>query len=128
MVFLTTLSDRHPSLGAYLYESSNQTSQYLVYANLTGQYLNHHLYNGTIMLDTANIATCAVDTTTAFTYNTGYTLEGIAILANLTSTDDGSGMYRDWLVNLFAWRMMVLKYVQAERYGSGGHQVCGMDG
>lgn len=91
-------TDPHLSLGAYLYESSNHTSQYLVYANLTGQYLNHHLYNGTIMLDTANLATCAVDSVTAFTYNTGYALEGIAILANqsLSSTDDGLGMYRDW--------------------------------
>ncbi|KZV66248.1 hypothetical protein PENSPDRAFT_655042 [Peniophora sp. CONT] len=90
------------TLGAYLYESSNHTSQYLVYANLTGQYLKHHLYNGTIMLDTANLATCAVDSVTAFTYNTGYALEGIAILANqnlssLAGTDDGLGMYRDWL-------------------------------
>ncbi|VDC05859.1 unnamed protein product [Peniophora sp. CBMAI 1063] len=90
------------TLGAYLYESSNRTSQYLAYANLTGQYLNYHLYNGTIMLDTANVATCAVDTATAFTYNTGYVLEGIAVLANqsltsLAGTDDGLEMYRDWL-------------------------------
>lgn len=88
-------------LGAYLYESSNDTSQYLAYAGLTGQYLYHHMYNGTIMLDTANLATCAVDTVTAFTYNTGYALEGIAILANqstssLGGTGNGLGMYMNW--------------------------------
>ena len=59
------------------------------------------MYNGTIILDTANVATCAVDTVMAFTYNTGYVLEGIAVLANqsltsLAGTDDGLEMYRDW--------------------------------
>ncbi|KZV59923.1 hypothetical protein PENSPDRAFT_760252 [Peniophora sp. CONT] len=86
------------TLSAYLYESNTSNTQYLAYANLTGNYLHRHLYNGTIMLDTTDVATCLLDKKTVLTYNTGYTLEGIAVLANLSKgADNGLGMYSDWL-------------------------------
>ncbi|VDC07923.1 unnamed protein product [Peniophora sp. CBMAI 1063] len=88
------------ALGAYLYESNTSDTRYLALANLTGNYLRRHLYNGAIMLDTSTVATCTLDNTTILTYNTGYTLEGISILANQSfGGDNGSElqMYSDWL-------------------------------
>ena len=49
------------------------------------------------MLDTARLAPCDLDDTTVLTYNTGYTLEGAAVLANLSiAGNDGFQMYSDW--------------------------------
>ena len=84
-------------LGAYLYEYNTSDIRYLSLANLTGHYLYNHLYNGEIMLDTARLAPCDLDDTTVLTYNTGYTLEGAAVLANLSMAgNDGFQMYSDW--------------------------------
>ena len=51
------------------------------------------------MLDTARLAPCDLDETTVLTYNTGYTLEGAAVLANLSAwADDGQTLHESWRV------------------------------
>ena len=71
-------------LSAYLYEATND-SKYLDAAEQTGSFILRHLYNGTIILDSIDIKTCSQDNSLRLTYNTGYYVEALAVLANITS-------------------------------------------
>ncbi|KAI0314526.1 hypothetical protein OF83DRAFT_1085593 [Amylostereum chailletii] len=84
-------------LSAYLFETTRD-SKYSNAAELTGEFIRNHMYNGTIVLDGINIASC-VQGTGLSTYNTGYYVEALAVLANVTSNATWSGLLGDLVAN-----------------------------
>lgn len=72
-------------LSAHLFEATNNT-KYMSAAQLAAQFIQLHLYNGTIILDTFDIGTCSLSTGTSATYNSGFVIEGLSVLASKNST------------------------------------------
>lgn len=73
-------------LSAYLYEATNQ-QQYYNAATLSAQFIKSQLYNGTIILDTVNVADCSLKPF-VLTYNSGFFIEGLSVYANHTGSSD----------------------------------------
>ena len=60
--------------------------QYLSAAILSADFLANQLYNNVIILDTINLGTCATSNILE-SYNSGFTIEGLSILAKLALTN-----------------------------------------
>ncbi|KAI0309935.1 hypothetical protein OF83DRAFT_1088716 [Amylostereum chailletii] len=77
----TLVNGESVGLSAYLYEATND-SQYAVAAELSAGFVYNHMYNRTIVLDTFDLVECAITPGTgAFTYNSAFWLEGLAVWA-----------------------------------------------
>ncbi|VDB89421.1 unnamed protein product [Peniophora sp. CBMAI 1063] len=72
---------------AYLYEATQNTT-YRDVAQLSLDFMTHHLWNGTIVYDSFDPRTCKTsDTTTFVTFNQAWFIEGLSVMANETKND-----------------------------------------
>lgn len=73
------------------------STQYLSAATLSADFLANQLYDNAIILDTINLGTCAT-TSVLETYNSGFTIDGLSILAKLAPANS-IAHYRSLCVN-----------------------------
>ncbi|KAI0789009.1 hypothetical protein BC629DRAFT_472632 [Irpex lacteus] len=72
------------SLSARLYEETKDT-KYQEAAELSAEFIQNHLYNGIIIEDTISLADCNL-INLSITYNSGFPLDGYAVLASTNSS------------------------------------------
>ncbi|CAL1699053.1 unnamed protein product [Somion occarium] len=70
------------ALSAHLYEATKD-EKYATAAEASAEFIRTFMYNGTIIIDTITLATCAVSTLPV-TYNSGFFIEGVSVLADVT--------------------------------------------
>lgn len=54
-------------------------------AELSAAFIQNHLYNGLIIIDSISLATCSTQTD-IITYNSGFTIDGLSVLATKNSS------------------------------------------
>ena len=70
-------------LSAHLLELTSDT-KYAQAADLSAQFIQAHLYNGTIVHDIISLYDCSTSDL-AVTYDSGYFIEGLGVYVNVTS-------------------------------------------
>ncbi|VDB93435.1 unnamed protein product [Peniophora sp. CBMAI 1063] len=71
------------AMSAYLYEETQNTA-YLDAAQLSMDFILHHMWNGTLVVQTLTLNTCTVPDATPLPLDQAGFIEGLAILANVT--------------------------------------------
>ncbi|KAI0083240.1 hypothetical protein BDY19DRAFT_998713 [Irpex rosettiformis] len=84
------------ALSAHLYEQT-LIPQYLSAATLSADFVINHLYDGKIILDAIDIGSCSLFSAPV-TYNSGFTIDGLSVLASASSNSS----YSSFLSNLIS--------------------------
>ncbi|KAI0314525.1 hypothetical protein OF83DRAFT_1085592 [Amylostereum chailletii] len=93
------------SLSAYLYEATNQT-KYLDAAELTAKFIQNQLWDGAWVHDTIRIQSCEI--VGAFlSYNPGFFIEGLAVLANITRDANWTSLLEDVLPKTINYKGLI---------------------
>lgn len=73
------------SLSSYLYTAtSNQT--YQAAAELSAEFIWNVQWNGEVILDTTDLGACGTNSEILQSYNSGWTIEGLANIVSYNST------------------------------------------
>ncbi len=76
------ISNRTNRLSSYLYEIT-QNATYSGAAEITAEFIKAQMYNETYIIDGLDVASCQGGGN-QLTYNQGFTIEGLAVYANVT--------------------------------------------
>ncbi|KAI0766231.1 hypothetical protein BC629DRAFT_1647411, partial [Irpex lacteus] len=85
----TDVNGETVGLSAHLHTATSNTT-YLTAANLSASFILNQLFNGQVVLDTITLANCFT-TQDVVSYNSGFVIEGLSLLASLQGGEGGEG-------------------------------------